>query len=60
VKGKTQEMLERGSRKKSSSTGSEKMERVGDREKWKDIFRQAKIHSGLHCQWKKKTIWNEI
>jgi hypothetical protein len=35
------------SRKRSSSTGSEKMERVGDREKWRDIVRQAKTHSGL-------------
>jgi len=24
------------------------------REKWKDIVRQAKAHSGLYCQWKKK------
>ena len=31
-KGKTQEKMERGSRKRSSSAGSEKMERVGDRE----------------------------
>ena len=30
-KGKTQETMERGSRKRSSSAGSEKMERVGDR-----------------------------
>ena len=30
-KGKTQEKMERGSRKRSSSAGSEKMERVGDR-----------------------------
>jgi hypothetical protein len=30
-KGKTQEKIERGSRKKSSSAGSEKMERVGGR-----------------------------
>jgi len=29
-KGKTQERMERGSRKRSSSTGSEKMERVGN------------------------------
>jgi hypothetical protein len=31
TKGKTQERKERGSRKRSSSAGSEKMERVGDR-----------------------------
>ena len=30
-KGKTQEWMERGSRKRSSSAGSEKMERVGGR-----------------------------
>ena len=30
-KGKTQENMERGSRKRSSSAGSEKMERVGGR-----------------------------
>ena len=30
-KGKTQEKMERGSRKRSSSAGSEKMERVGGR-----------------------------
>ena len=30
-KGKTQERMERGSRKRSSSDGSEKMERVGGR-----------------------------
>jgi len=29
--GKTQERMERGSRKRFSSAGSEKMERVGDR-----------------------------
>jgi hypothetical protein len=29
--GKTQERMERGSRKRSSSAGSEKMDRVGDR-----------------------------
>jgi hypothetical protein len=33
---------------RSSSSGSEKMDRVGDREeKWKDIVRQAKAQSGL-------------
>jgi len=31
TKGKTQERMERRSRKRSSSAGSEKMERVGDR-----------------------------
>jgi len=31
-------------------------ELVEDRKKWKDIFRQAKAHSGLYCQWKKKYI----
>ena len=31
TKGKTQERMERGSRKRSRSAGSEKMERVGDR-----------------------------
>ena len=29
-------------------------ELVADRKKWKDIVRQAKVHSGLKCQWKKK------
>ena len=31
-KGKTQEMMERGSRRRSSTAGSEKMERVGGRQ----------------------------
>jgi len=29
-------------------------ELVMRREKWKDIVRQARAHSGLYCQWKKK------
>jgi len=29
-------------------------ELVADRKKWKDIVRQAKAHSWLYCQWKKK------
>ena len=36
--------MERGSRKRSSSAGSEKIEKVGDRKKWKDIVGQAKAH----------------
>jgi hypothetical protein len=41
--------MERGSRKRSSSAGSEKIERdlVIDRERWRGIVRQAKAHSGL-------------
>jgi hypothetical protein len=39
--------MERRSRKRSSVSGSEKMERVGDRTKWRDIVRQAKAYSGL-------------
>jgi len=47
-KGKTQENMERGSRMRSSSAWSQKMEswwQIG--KKWKDIVRQAKAHSGL-------------
>jgi len=29
-------------------------ELVAARKKWKDIVRQAKAHSGLLCQWRKK------
>jgi hypothetical protein len=47
TKRKTQERMERKNRKRSLSAGSEKMERVGDREKWRGIVRQAKAHSGL-------------
>jgi hypothetical protein len=39
--------MERRSGKRSSSDGSEKMDRVGDREKWRGIVRQAKAHGGL-------------
>jgi hypothetical protein len=39
--------MDRRSRKRSSRVGSEKIERVSDREKWKDIVRQAKAHYGL-------------
>jgi len=37
--------MERGSGKRSSSAGSEKME--ADKKKWKDIVRQTEAHSGL-------------
>jgi hypothetical protein len=33
--------------KRSSNVGSEKMERVGERDKWRGIVQQAKAHSGL-------------
>jgi len=39
TKRKTQERMERRSRKRSSSAGSGKMERVGDRTEWRDIVR---------------------
>ena len=44
---KTQKKTERSSRRRSSSAGSEKMERDSDRNKWKGIVQQAKAHSGL-------------
>ena len=44
---KTQKKTERSSRRRSSSAGSEKMERDSDRNKWKDIVQEAKAHSGL-------------
>jgi hypothetical protein len=47
TKRKTQERMERRSRKTSSSAGSEKMDRVGDRKKWRSIIRETKAHSGL-------------
>jgi hypothetical protein len=47
TKEKAQERMERQSRKRSSSAGSKKIERVGDRTKWKDIVRQAKAHNRL-------------
>ena len=47
-KGKPQERMERGSRKRSSSAGSEKMERVGGRwEKIEGHFSTGRRHSGL-------------
>jgi hypothetical protein len=47
TKRKTQEKMERRSGKRSSSVGSGKMERAGDRDKWRGIVRQAKAHSWL-------------
>jgi hypothetical protein len=42
-----QKRMERRRRKRSSSAGSEKAERVGDSTEWRDIVRQAKTHNGL-------------
>jgi len=47
MKGKTQEKMERGSRKRSSSAGSEKMERVGGR--WKKM--EGHCSKGQSPQW---------
>jgi hypothetical protein len=48
TKRKTQERMERRSRKRSSSAGSEKMERVGDRKgKMKRYCSTGQTHSGL-------------
>jgi len=47
TKRKTQERMERRNGKRSSSAGSEKMELVIDRDKWRGIVRQAKAHSVL-------------
>jgi hypothetical protein len=47
-RGRLHERMERESRKRSSSAGSEKGERDGDRrEKWKEIVQQGTAHSGL-------------
>jgi hypothetical protein len=41
-------MMERRGRKRRSSAGSEKMERVGKKKKkWRGIVQQAKVHSRL-------------
>jgi hypothetical protein len=47
TKSKTQERMERRSRKRFASAESEKMELVIDREKWRGIARQAKAYSML-------------
>ena len=54
TKRKTQERMERRSGKRSSCAGSEKMERVGDKTKFRDIVRQAKAYNGLQRQWTKR------
>jgi len=46
-KGKTQEKMERGSRKRSSSAGSEKMERVGGRQE----KMEGHCSTGQSLQW---------
>jgi hypothetical protein len=51
MQGKTQERLERGSRKRSSSSGSEKMERVGDRQEknGRRVFDRPKPTEGFRA-----------
>ena len=46
-KGKTQEKMERGSRKRSSSDGSEKMERIGGRQE----KMEGHCSTGQSLQW---------
>jgi hypothetical protein len=46
TKRKTQERMERRSGKRSSSAVSEKMVRVGGRDKWRGSVRQAEARSG--------------
>jgi hypothetical protein len=47
TKRKTHERMERRSGKRFSNVGSEKIELVIDRDKWRGIVPQAKAHSGL-------------
>ena len=55
MKGKIQERMERGSRKRSSSAGSEKMERVGDRQgKMEGYCSTGQSPQWAECQWKKE------
>jgi len=56
MKGKTQERMERGSRKRSSSAGSEKMERVGDR--WGKM--EGYCSTGQNSQWLDREKWKDI
>jgi len=56
TKGKTQERMERGSRKRSSSAGSEKTERVGERQGKMEGF----CLTGQSPQWAVVPIEEEI
>ena len=56
MKGKTQEKMERGRRKRWKEEAERDLQVLGvrgwrelmaDRKKWKDIVRQVKAHSGL-------------
>jgi hypothetical protein len=59
MKGKTQERMERRSRKRSSSAGSEKMERVGDRQgkNGEVLFNRPKPTMGCSANGRKKNIF---
>ena len=54
-KGKTQEKWKEGVERDLQLLEVRRWrELMVDRKKWKDIVQQAKAHSGLQCQWKKK------
>ena len=56
AQGKTQERMERGSRKRSSSAGSEKMQRVGDRQGKMEGY----CSTGQSPQWAVVTVEEEV